>query len=335
MAAAMGMQSHITHGRSLTCSGDDAMQPVYLLERLQDLLRESRYTTTYKFALLHALCDLALEMSPESSQLPLQRVAERIIELYWQQILPFSPPQADRSISLRMSTTPQAVAITLVRQLHARHQGRLSAARSSGRMREYSQSMLDVLKRDVLRRLQPTGSTPLLYRVPITGDNLDLLPGVPDTLRRFNGLLTDMIQSRWAAWVERVNPAIAGNDALRQHLFIPDRDTLRSVVPAMLDIQQGRCFYSHARITARGAHVDHFLPWSVTHNNSVGNLVLATAQANLAKRDRLPSKAKFRSWKQRNAEYSTELMRIASETGLPWQPDALTQLASWLYQRAG
>jgi hypothetical protein len=30
-----------------------------LLERLQALLRESKYTTTYKFALLHALCDLA------------------------------------------------------------------------------------------------------------------------------------------------------------------------------------------------------------------------------------------------------------------------------------
>jgi len=33
-----------------------------LLERLQALLRESKYTTTYKFALLHALCDLALEL---------------------------------------------------------------------------------------------------------------------------------------------------------------------------------------------------------------------------------------------------------------------------------
>lgn len=310
------------------------MGPLLLLERIQDLLRDSRYTTTYKFAVLHALCDLSLELAPGERRLALDRLAERTIELYWQQVVPFHPPGSRASIALRMATGGRAAAVTLVDRMHAKHDGRLSGARRSGRMRDYTKSMLAVLRKDVLKRLQPAGIEPFLYRVPVSGDELELLPGVPETLRRFSGLLTDMIEARWTAWVEQRNPEVAGSDMLRRHLFAPNREVLRAVVPMMLDLQTATCFYSGARLTARTAEVDHFLPWSLTHNNSVGNLVLATKTANLKKRDSLPTAAHKRKWESRNSHHAAALAQLAGETGLPWQPDGLAQLADWLYRRS-
>jgi len=266
-----------------------------LLERLQALLRESKYTTTYKFALLHALCDLALELPAGEHTVPLDKVAQRVIDLYWQQVVPFQVPRGAALVSLKQSTGGPAAAVALVESWRKRH--RAGAGPVAQRVRDYAPAMLAVLRKDVLRRLQSSGK-PILYREPIGAQHLELLPGVPETLRRFHGLLTDMIQVRWTAWIERRNPAVAGSDALRGHLFGVDRVSLRAVVEPMLRLQNGRCFYSGARITARSAEVDHVLPWSLTHNNSVGNLVLATKTANLAKRDRLPRAVDIKRWRQ-------------------------------------
>ena len=302
-----------------------------LLERLQALLRESKYTTTYKFALLHALCDLALELPAGEHTLLLDKIAQRVIDLYWQQVVPFQVPRGASLVSLKQYTGGQAAAVALVSQWRKRH--RPGARPVAQRVRDYAPAMLAVLRKDVLRRLQPSGK-PILYHEPIGAQQLELLPGVPETLRRFHGLLTDMIQVRWTAWIERRNPAVAGSDALRGHLFGVDRLSLRAVVAPMLKLQDGRCFYSRARITARTAEVDHVLPWSLTHNTSVGNLVLATKAANLANGDRLPTVVEARAWTQRNTAHENALRSIADETGLRWDPDGLRCLGGWLLRQA-
>ena len=297
-----------------------------LLERLQALLRESKYTTTYKFALLHALCDLALELPAGEHAVPLDKVAQRVIDLYWQQVVPFQVPRGASLVTLKQSTGGPAAAVALVAQW--RKQTRSTTRADAWRARDYAPTMLSILRKDVLRRLQARGA-PIIYREPVGKTHLELLPGVLETLRRFHGLLTDMIQVRWTAWIERRNPSVAGSDALRGHLFGVDRVSLRAVVAPMLKLQDGRCFYSGARITARSAEVDHVLPWSLTHNNSVGNLVLATKAANLAKRDRLPKEVDIKRWLQRNDTFANELQAISAATALPWDPIALTNLSVW------
>jgi 5-methylcytosine-specific restriction endonuclease McrA len=236
-------------------------------------------------------------------------------------------PRGAALVSLKQSTGGPAAAVALVESWRKRH--RPGAGPVAQRVRDYAPAMLSVLRKDVLRRLQSSGK-PILYREPIGAQHLELLPGVPETLRRFHGLLTDMIQVRWTAWIERRNPAVAGSDALRGHLFGVDRVSLRAVVEPMLKLQNGRCFYSGARITARSAEVDHVLPWSLTHNNSVGNLVLATKAANLAKRDRLPTVAEAQTWMQRNTAYENALQSIADKAGLRWDPEGLKCLGGWL-----
>jgi 5-methylcytosine-specific restriction endonuclease McrA len=185
--------------------------------------------------------------------------------------------------------------------------------------------MLALLKKDVLRRLQP-GAMPFLYRMPIGRQDLELCPGVADALRRFHGLLTDTIQARWTAWIEQRNPQVRGSDALREHLFGVDRIRLRAVVQPLLVLQAGRCFYSGVRITERTAEVDHVLPWSLTRNNSVGNLVLASKRANLAKGDRLPTAEEVKRWIRRNGDHADALARIAELANLDWRPASLPRL---------
>ena len=311
---------------SHSASAKVAHRHLLLLERLQELLRDSRYTTTYKFAVLHALCDLALEMPAQEQRVPLTRLAERVMELYWQQVIPFQAPSARKPISLRQSTGGPAAVVQLVASCRSAGRGRRGDRSPVRRRLDYTPMMLALLKKDVLRRLQP-GTTPFLYRTPIGRDELTLFPGVTDALRRFHGLLTDTIQARWTAWIEQRNPQVRGSDALRAHLFGVDRIRLRAVVRPLLALQDGRCFYSGVRITERTAEVDHVLPWSLTRNNSVGNLVLASKRANLAKGDRLPTAEEAKRWIERNRDCAEELARIAEEANLEWRPEGLTRLA--------
>ncbi len=307
---------------------EDPAEAIRLLEWIQRLLRDSSFTTTYKFALLHALCDLALELAPGEHRLPLNLVAERVVELYWSQPLPFGTLR-----TLKQSTGKPATALSLVTRWNRTHSGKYQSARTNNKMPGYAREMLVVLRKDVLRRLQPT-DTQLLYAWPSDGATLHLMPGVPQTLRRFHGLLTDMIQVRWTAFVERVNPSIEGSDALRSHLFGARRESLRAVVPRMLDLQEGRCFYSRARLGSANIEVDHFLPWSLTHNNSVGNLVLATESFNRQKSDRLPTNEQRSMWESRNQTHALALQQLARDTGLLWNPQGLSHLADWAFSQA-
>jgi 5-methylcytosine-specific restriction endonuclease McrA len=309
-----------------SASAKEAHRHLLLLERLQHLLRDSRYTTTYKFAVLHALCDLALEMPVREQRVPLTQLAERVMELYWQQVIPFQAPSARKPVSLRQSTGGPAAAVQLVARCRSAGSGRRGGRSPVHRRLDYAPTMLALLKKDVLRRLQP-GATPFLYRMPIGRHELELCPGVADALRRFHGLLTDTIQARWTAWIEQRNPQVRGSDALREHLFGIDRIRLRAVVRPLLVLQDGRCFYSGVRITDRTAEVDHVLPWSLTRNNSVGNLVLASKHANLSKGDRLPTAEEAKRWIERNRDHSDALARIAEAANLEWRPEGLTRLA--------
>lgn len=309
-------------------SSKSASDHLALLERLQALLRDSRYTTTYKFAVLHALCDLALEMPSGENRLSLTRLAERVMNLYWQQVLPFHAPDS-QVISLRQSTGGPAAVVQFVKRCRNARRGQRATPSSASRQRDYAPMMLTLLKKDVLRRLQH-GGKPFLYSLPIGRHDLTLCPSVPDTLRRFHGLITDTIQARWTAWIEQRNPRVRGSDALREHLFGFDRVSLRVVVKPLLALQAGRCFYSGVRITERTAEVDHVLPWSLTRNNSVGNLVLASKRANLAKGDRLPTAEEAKRWIERNRDCADALARIAMTANLEWRPEGLSQLARHL-----
>ena len=77
------------------------------LRNFQRLLDEGQFVSTYKFALLQALADLAVERDAdhdEGLRLPVSAIAEKFIEYYWRQALPFRPDRSTGDASLRQNT---------------------------------------------------------------------------------------------------------------------------------------------------------------------------------------------------------------------------------------
>jgi len=315
----------------------DSIDPALaLLDRVQRLLRDSSYTTTYKFALLRALCDLSVELPDNTSSIALRTIAERFIHLYWRQVQPFTPPNQDKEVQLvqcSMKNKPSKV-ISLVQQC-AKESGRsLSNAQQSGRILDYTKLVQQQLVRDVLWRLQPEGD-PFLYIWKRGQDSIQLLPGVLATLRRFHALLCDLIDGAWTRWVERRNIEVRSSDALRKHLFGSERENIESVREPLIELQQGVCFYSGKELRKGDNHIDHFIPWSLARHEALGNLVVCTATANLKWSDALKPAKDRAKLEVRNKENAPRLAQIAHANGLRWDPRATLAVAQWAYASAG
>lgn len=70
------------------------------LGKLQRIFTESDFTATYKFALLMALADLAVELGADDGEelaLSIRQIAERFIQLYWPQALPYGTGRPNTS----------------------------------------------------------------------------------------------------------------------------------------------------------------------------------------------------------------------------------------------
>src|SRR4051812_40076284 len=67
-------------------------EQVQFLRNIQRLLSEGLFTASYKFALIHALADLAVLEGDDSGaplELSTRDIAEKFVELYWRQCRPF------------------------------------------------------------------------------------------------------------------------------------------------------------------------------------------------------------------------------------------------------
>ena len=96
-------------------TGDPERQIQFLL-RIQNLLTEGRFTASYKFALLLALCDLSVELreGPDGElHVPLARIAEKFVTYYWRHVLPYIASHESPSMILRQNASGQAGVIGL------------------------------------------------------------------------------------------------------------------------------------------------------------------------------------------------------------------------------
>ena len=84
-----------------------AEEQVQFLSDVQRLLEEGQFVATYKYALLLALTDIAVEQGDDSGN-PLaihpSLIAEKFVEYYWSQCVPYMPPNQSRGVVLRQNT---------------------------------------------------------------------------------------------------------------------------------------------------------------------------------------------------------------------------------------
>lgn len=78
-----------------TTGVDGGAAEVRFLENLQLVLAESQTSSTYKYALLIALADLCIEDARPDGEaeltIPIARIAEKFLELYWGHAAPTAP----------------------------------------------------------------------------------------------------------------------------------------------------------------------------------------------------------------------------------------------------
>jgi 5-methylcytosine-specific restriction endonuclease McrA len=318
-------------------TADDQLR---FLKDVQGLLEDGEFVATYKFALLVALADLAVESGVADDRpltVPLVAIAAKFVEYYWQQSQPFAGPLENRV--LLQNTGQQAKVVRVLAELRLQHgfDSVSSLRRASHTWRRTLRTVANTVAEMPLFRLQVIGGVlrPFLYPHEVRDESIRLNQGAAHHLRTFHPLVTGLARDRWTASVRglRTNQYLLGQaQDLEVFLFGSTREPTGRHLEQLTDLQHGRCLYCE-RDLGSGAHVDHFIPWSLHRCDSVPNLVAAHGDCNLAKRDLLAAEPHVARWVERNAVAWGTGDGVFVEGEQPGWSTAL-RVARWAYDRA-
>jgi HNH endonuclease len=307
------------------------------LRQFQRLLDEGSFVATYKFALLHAIADLCVAKGDDSGarlQLGTEELAERFIELYWSQTVPFL--RGDQDSVLLQNTGQQAAVVNAVWERHERYQGSLSGLRRDAReWRRLKSAVRQVVQKMPLWKLQTVGEERVEFLYPNLGEGTEITlePGVAYCFRAFHPMIVEMVEGAWLHHVRRYNPEALGPASdLHAFLFGSERVSLDRFRPVLEDVQRGRCFYCERGIRAE-SHVDHFIPWRRFPLDLGHNFVLAHANCNERKGDRLAAEEHLAKWAERNRTHGAELVGRFDERGLRHDLRTTWRVAEWAYEQ--
>jgi hypothetical protein len=315
-------------------------QQVMFLQNIQRLLNEGTFVASYKFALLHALTDLAVVRGDDSGaplDLETRDIAEKFTELYWIQCRPFEARGEMTSLVLRQNTGKQAAVIQAIVEAQREHGGSLFRFRQSSpdRWRSLIAEVDVTVCVMPLWRLQTVGSETMdfLYDNVGTGKKITLKPGVAYCMRAFYGLLRDLIQGAWVRFVQKLNVTNLGNLMdLRTFLFGQDRNVLDTYRGILMEIQKGDCFYCQKPLSKQ-TDVDHFIPWSRYPTDLGHNFVLSHPSCNNSKSDYLAAETHLQAWVERVHTHGERLSFLFEERELPHDHLASVRIVSWAYEQ--
>ena len=313
---------------------------VKFLRNIQRLLAEGLFVASYKFALLHALADLAVLKGDDTGaplDLHTKDIAAKFVELYWRQSRPFQVGGGNTGLILQQNTGKQAAVISHIVQAQQECGGSLFRLKQADPTHWSSLvSEIDQVVRVMpLWKLQTVGDERLdfLYDNVDRGTTVTLKPGVAYCLRAFYELLRDLVQGAWVRFVQRVNANNVGNITdLGTFLFGNERTNLEAYRPVLTDIQKGICLYC-GKPLPRSSQVDHFVPWSRYPADLGHNFVLAHVGCNHAKSDYLAAEDHLAAWSERNRLNREELLARLREAALPCDLSASLQIAQWAYEQ--
>ena len=204
------------------------------LAKLQRLFAEGEFTSTYKFALVIALANLAVERGGDDGEplrVPNRSIASKFIELYWQQTAPYSTGRTGTEPGvLAQNRGFRAAVITAI--VEFRQDNPTSTAQSARTMPGYIallQQVAETVSAQPLNYLQNLGGQTDQFLYERARGATILQPGVAYCLRRFQPLIQQLARSHWIAHVKhnRLNVPLLGNDDdLEAFLFETPRQAL-------------------------------------------------------------------------------------------------------------
>jgi hypothetical protein len=332
---------------------------IALAERVIGILDEGSFSATYKFALFTAILDLCIENTNRHgvapSTLTTRQLANKVVELYWAQTIPYRGHGTLRQGGVRPSN--QAEIVRRIEDERMRwsdgRNGTLYRVRQAHR--EDFERLVDFVEWKLIEmpipRLQVLGgqedrflyhynwtqgirqSTVTVYQRRQRSDfdnQLYLVAGVAENLVRLNGVLRPLFHREWATMVAGMNSLPEAE--LEKFLFGAERTSLDAVRGPLGDIQDHRCFYCAGGVDGR-AEVDHFIPWSRYPDDGLDNLVAAHPRCNNSKRDFLASAEHVEHWKDRGKAHATEFGALATDASWPRDTERTKAVARAIYAR--
>lgn len=311
------------------------------LKQIQQILQSGTFTSTYKFALLMSMTRLAIERgedSGESLTLDHLDIAEKFIELYWKQSLPFQFEQHTPFV-LQQNTGRQAKIITDIQAAQQQFKTLATLRRDLKAWTTLKKSVANTVKKMPVTYLQNINGQTIefLYRLEETKTHLILLPKVMYNLRHFSEIIDELCQKHWIDFV-RLNKhnhlVLDGLPDLDEFLFSPNRNQLSQVASFLEKLQNHQCFYCGKNLRVHKCAVDHFIPWSLYPADTGHNFVLADEQCNSQKSNFLASQLFLDKWMERNINHNPSITEEISKLGFLTDLNRSHRIADWAYQQA-
>jgi hypothetical protein len=314
-------------------------EQIRFLQQIRRLLSDGSFVASYKFALLHAIADLAVTRGEDSGaelRLATRAITEQMIVLYWRQARPFPIPGGS-PVVLRQSTGGKAAIVSELERVQSGHSGSLSALQRERAAWDHLVREVDrTVRRMPLWKLQTVGEERLdfLYENVGHGSEITLRSGVMYCLRAFHDLIVDLVRGAWLRYVRRYNAALLGGTSdLDSFLFGSERSSLAVFQPILMEAQAGCCFYCERPLRS-GGEVDHFVAWSRYPVDLGHNFVLADPACNNRKSDHMAAEPHLERWLLRNVRYGAGLAAAFSNAGIVHDSFASARVTEWAYAQA-
>ena len=321
---------------SATPSAEDQLT---FLTKIQRLFSESDFSSTYKYALLISLADLAIELGKDDDsplELDNRQIAERFIELYWQQATPYRASEAHESGILFQNNGTQAAIVKAINDF--RQKNNCNTSESAKRSKEFKKLVTAVaatVAKQPINYLQNIGGGTLPFLYERNLNSITLKAGVTYCLRRFQPLIQQLARSRWADFIKKNTkntPILGEKDDLNSFLFEISRKTLALVCKGLKDLYGNKCFYCNK--AASELEVDHFIPFSLYPRDLMHNFVLACPTCNRSKSDTLAAKVHLDKWVELTTKNSEAIQRIGEQAGVLANLATSIAIAEWGYVTA-
>lgn len=316
-------------------------QQLKFLKQIQQILHSGNFSSTYKFALLMSLSRLAIEQGKDTGEsliLDYLDIAEKFIDLYWKQTLPFHFNE-NEPFQLKQNNGKQAGIVSLIYSAQQTHKSLAMVRRNHTYWPQLKKKVADIVKKMPVTYLQNLKgqNVEFLYRLEDSQKQLVLLPNVMYCLRQFSEIIEELCQKKWIDFV-RLNKGnllvLDGLPDLATFMFEPSRNQLRQVGEFLVDLQACRCFYCQKPIKQNKWAVDHFIPWTMYPADTGHNFVLADEKCNLAKSDFLASKEFLLKWQERNKNFDYLITEQVSKLGFLTDIERSHSVANWAYGQA-
>ncbi len=311
------------------------------LSKLQRVFAEGDFTATYKFALLIALADLAVELGADNGDelmVTTRQIGLRFIGLYWKHSLPYGTGRQGSEAGILVQNNGAQAAVV--------------AAISLFRMQTNTHTLLSAMLHPGFNGLLGTVSTtvsaqPLTYLQNFGGGTdefmyertgpgkIRLKPGIGYCLRRFYPLVQQLARSHWIGHIKgnRRNVCILGEaDDLEEFLFASSRQSLEIMSVGLRKLDGQRCFYCGHSLTS--ADVDHYIPFAQYPRDLAHNFVLAHPACNRSKSDTLAALPHLERWLERIRQHSDTLAEIGADAGFVIDAKTTQRVGSWAYANA-